>query len=169
MGLPAKLKNFNCFSNGASWIGLIPEVELPKLAIKTEEYRAGGMLAPVDVDMGLEKITMGIKAGGLVVGLMRQFGAIGIDRQMLRFNGAYQEDAAGGVKPAELIVLGKHTEFDPGNAKVGDNTEWAVKSTLSYLKWTVSGRAEIEIDVLNCIFVTDGIDRYAEIRAAMGL
>ena len=169
MGLPAKLKNFNCFGNGSSWIGLIPEVELPKLTLKTEEYRGGGMLAPVDVDMGLEKLTMGIKAGGLVVDLMRQFGAIGIDRQMLRFNGAYQEDADGAVKAAELIVLGKHTEFDPGSAKVGDNTEWSVKSTLSYLKWSVSGRVEVEIDVLNCIFVTGGIDRYAEIRAAMGL
>lgn len=169
MGLPSKLKNFNCFSNGESWIGEIAEVELPKIAIKTEEFRHGGMLAPVDADMGLEKLTMGIKTGGLVLGLMRQFGAIGVDRQMLRFNGAYQEDGAGAVKPAELIVFGKHTEFDPGNAKVGDNTEWSVKSTLSYLKWTVSGRVEIEIDVLNCIFITGGVDRYAEIRAAMGV
>lgn len=168
MGLPAKLKNYNVFSDGNSWIGLVGELSLPKLAIVMEKWRGGGMLAEVDIAMGLEALEMETKLGGLVVQVLRQFGAVGVAGVLLRFVGAYQEDVAGGVTAAELVVRGRHSEIDPGNAKAGDNTEWSVKSSLVYLKWTVSGRVEIEIDVINNIFIVDGVDRNAEIRLAIG-
>jgi hypothetical protein len=166
--LPSKLKNFNVFNDGASYLGVAAEIELPKLAVAAEEYRGAGMLAPVDIDMGLEKLEMETTYGGLVVGVLRQFGLTRVDGAMLRFVGAYQSDTAGAVTAAELVVRGRHTEIDPGSAKAGDDTEWKVSSTLSYLKWTIAGRVEVEIDVLNCIYIIGGVDRMREIRAAIG-
>ncbi|MCC2976236.1 phage major tail tube protein [Sphingomonas sp. PL-96] len=168
MGLPAKLKNWDVYSNGEDYAGVAAEITLPKLAEKTESWRGAGMLAEVDVSMGLEKLELEHKYGGLVLGILRQFGAVGVSASMIRFVGAYQEDVAGGVVSAELVVRGKHIEIDPGTAKTGDDTEWTVKSTLSYLRWRVNGRTEVEIDVINNIFIVDGIDRMAEIRAALG-
>ncbi|MDB5725472.1 MAG: Phage major tail tube protein [Novosphingobium sp.] len=168
MGLPAKLKNFNMFSDGNSWLGLVAELSLPKLSMAMEKWRGGGMLAEVDIAMGLEALEMEIKLGGLVVQVLRQFGASGLAAVLLRFVGAYQDDLTGGVTAAELVVRGRHSEIDPGNAKAGDNTEWTVKSSLVYLKWTVAGRVEIEVDVINNIFIVDGVDRMAEIRLALG-
>ena len=167
--LPAKLKNMNVFANGNSWLGLVPEVTLPKLAKKIEQYRGGGMLGEIDVEMGLEKLETELKLGGLVVRAMRMFGGIGVASQQLRFVGAYQEETVGGVVPAELVMRGMFTEWDPGAAKVGDNTEHMVKATLSYLKWTVAGRVEVEIDMIGCVMMIDGIDRMALIRAAIQL
>lgn len=167
-GLPAKLKNWNVFSQGDNYAGIASEIELPALKEKVESWRGAGMLAEVDVGMGLEKLEMTTKFGGLVVGILRQFGLVGIDGAMLRFNGAYQEDVAGGVVAAELVVRGKHVEINPGTAKTGDDTEWEVKSTLAYLRWTIQGRVEVEIDVLNNVLIVDGIDRMAEIRNALG-
>ncbi len=167
MGLPAKLKNFNVFADGASWLGLVGEVSLPAIKIKTEEWRGGGMLGGVDIAMGLEKLEMETKLGGLVVGAMRQFGRVGVGGAMLRYVGAYQEDVGGGVLAAELVTRGMHVEFNPGSAKTGDNTEHTLKSTLSYLKWTVNGRAEIEIDMLNNVYIIDGVDLMADIRSAL--
>jgi len=46
--LPKILKNFNVFVDGRGYAGKIDEITLPKLTIKTEEYRAGGM--------GMEKL-----------------------------------------------------------------------------------------------------------------
>ena len=169
MGLPSKLKNFNLAVNGDSYAGIASEVELPKLTLKTEAFRNAGMLSELDADMGLEKMEMTSKFGGLVVGVLRTFGIFGLAGVGMRFNGAYQEDGAGTVTPAELIVRGKHTEIDPGTAKVGDNTEWSVKSTLSYLRWTVRGRTEVEIDVINNLFIIDGVDRMLPIREALVL
>lgn len=167
MGLPAKLKYFDVFADGQSWIGQVVEVSLPELKVKTESFRGGGMVGEVDINMGLEKLEMEVKLGGASVDAMRQFGRVGIAGVMLRYVGAYQDDATGGILPGELVVRGMHTALNPGTAKTGDNTEWTVKSTLSYLKWTLSGRVECEIDMLGLVWFSDGIDHLAEIRAAL--
>lgn len=165
--LPSKLKNYNMFHNGQSFVHQVPEIALPKIAEKVEGYRGGGMLGEVDVGMGLEKMEMEMTIGGLAIPIMRSFGMVGVAGQMIRFNGAYQEEGAGVVTAAELVVRGKHVEIDPGNAKTGDDTAWKVKSTLSYLKWSFNGSVAVEIDMLDNVFIVGGIDRMAQIRAAL--
>ena len=169
MGLPAILKNFNGFVNGDNYLGVIAEVGLGKIAEKVESIRPGGLLGEIDVSMGLDKFEVELKFAGLVEQIMRQFGAVGVGGTLLRFVGAYQEDIEGGVKPAELVVRGRIPEIDPGTAKTGEKTEWSVKASGVYVKWTVSGRTELEIDWLNCIYIVGGVDRYAQIRAALGM
>lgn len=51
MGLPRKIKNFALFQDGVSFLGQIPELNLPKLTRKTEDYQDGGMAAPIKSDM----------------------------------------------------------------------------------------------------------------------
>ena len=169
MGFPSKLKNYNTTVDGSSWAGKVGEVTLPPIKKKVEAFRHGGMLAELEAEMGLEKMEMTIKAGGFVLSALSAFGRVGVAGSMIRFNGAYQEDGAGAVMPAELIVRGMHTEWDPGSAKVGDNTEHSLKTTIAYLKWSVSGIPLVEIDVIGCVWIQDGVDRMAAIRAAMGL
>lgn len=169
MGLPRQLKNFNTFVDGDSFLGEMAEVNLGKLAEKVESIRTAGLLGEVDTAMGLDKFEIEMKTAGLADRLLTKFGRVGIASTLMRFVGAYQEDVEGGVTPAELVVRGRIPEIDPGTAKAGDKTEWAVKMTCTYVKWTVSGRVLIEIDWLNAIYIVDGEDRYAEIRAAIGL
>ena len=168
MGLPYKLKNFTAFGDGTNFMGEIAEVALPKIAHKLEQWRGGGMLGEIDVSMGLEKLEMGLKFGGLPREIFRQFGKPGVSGNLIRYVGAYQEDGSGGVKQAELVATGLYTEIDPGTAKVGEGGEWDVKATLTYLKWTVSGRTEVEIDMLTGLLITGGVDRTAALRAALG-
>ena len=40
------LKNINLFIDGRGYAGKVDEFDPPKLTIKTEEFRAGGMDAP---------------------------------------------------------------------------------------------------------------------------
>ena len=167
MGLPFKLKNFNTFNDGNSFLGQVAEIELPKIVIKTEQWRGGGMLGEIDIDMGLEKLEMTTKSGGLVIPVIRQFGLIGVAGVQQRFVGAYQEEGNGGVVQAEIVTRGKHTELDLGTAKAGDNTEHAVKSTLSYFKFSANGAQVMEIDMLSGLFIVGGVDRTAALRAAL--
>lgn len=167
--LPQKLKNFRVFNDGQDYLGIASEIELPKLKMAGEEYRGSGMLAPVDIDLGLEKLEMSATYGGLVVGVLRQFGLTRVDGAMLRFVGAYQGDStATQATAAELVVRGRHMELDPGNAKAGEDTEWKVNSTLAYLKWTINGAVEVEIDVINNVYMIGGTDRMAAVRAILG-
>lgn len=168
MGLPRKLKNFNFSVDGTSYLGEATEVTQPKLAMKLEEYRAGGMIGAVDVNMGLEKPEIEFKIGGHEEDLIKLFGGT-ISGNVFRFNGAYQNDDDDSVDAVELVCRGRIVEIDEGSSKSGDDTEHSYKASLTYYKKTVNGVDIIEIDTLNQVYVVDGKDRLEEIRRAMGL
>ena len=168
MGLPSKLKKFAVFADGVSYLGEIPEVTLPKLAIKTEAYRGGGMIGEVDVDMGVEKLEAELNAGGILGPLVRQFGAQTHDAALLRFAGAYNNDS-GTTQALEAVMRGRITEIDFGSSKAGGDTEHKYKYALSYYRLAINGIDEVEIDMIAGTYVVGGVDRYAEISAALGL
>lgn len=169
MALPRKLKNFIIFADGVNYAGECEEVTLPKLTRKLEEYRAGGMNGPVDLDMGGEKLELEATYGGLMREILKQYGVTRTDAALVRFAGAYQRDDSGDVDSVEIVVRGRHTELDFGTGKVGDNSQFKVKSSVSYFKLTVNGEVWIEIDYVNFIEIVFGVDRLAEQRRAMGL
>ena len=169
MGMPKKLKNFALFGDGESWVGEIPSVTLPTITKKMEEYRAGGMHGPVEVDLGHEKMELGIKAGGLKTQLITMLGSQTVGGNVFRFAGAYQEDSTGVVSAVEVIARGRMSEWNPNEAKAGDDNDHDFKVALSYYKLTVDGAELLEIDVPGMVFKTGGVDVYASIRLAIGL
>jgi P2 family phage contractile tail tube protein len=168
MGMPSKLKNHNLFLDGTTHAGVVAEVTIPKLALKMEEWRGGGMLGPIMIDQGLDKIEVEFTLGGLVASAVRQFGATRHDAVLLRHAGAYQEDGSGAVQACEVICRGRYSELDFGNQKPGDDTEHKAKLACSYYKLSVDGQVWIEVDLLTSVFIVFGVDRYAEIAAALG-
>jgi P2 family phage contractile tail tube protein len=169
MSLPNKLKNFNLFVDGESYVGQVPEVTLPKLARSTEEYRAGGMGGPVQSAMGLEGLEMQWKAGGWIRSLFKQWGNTTVAGVQLRFAGALQTDDTGAVTSVEAVVRGFHKEIDLGNQAAGEKTEVQVTSSLSYYKLSINGATVIEIDLVNMIEIVDGVDLMADTRSAIGV
>lgn len=169
MALPRKLKNQNLFHDGNNFIGLVPEVTLPKLARKMEEYRAGGMDGPVDADVGGEKLTIDWTAGGMIVEALRTFAATSATAVALRFAGAYQRDDDGTVDAVEVIARGRYSELDFGSAKPGETTAHKYTMTCAYYRLDINGRTEVEIDQLNMIYMVNGVDILAGQRRAIGI
>lgn len=169
MALPRKLKNMNVFNDGNSYMGQVTEVTLPKLKRKMEEYRAGGMNGPVQVDLGIEALEMEWTCGGLMREVLIQFGTTTHDGVALRFAGAYQREDNAAIDAVEVSMRGRHKELDPGTAKIADDTTFKVTSALSYYKLTINGEMLIEIDCVNLIENVNGSDRLADVRRAIGL
>lgn len=169
MALPAKLKNFNLFNEGQNYIGQVEEIVLPKLTAKMEEWRGGGMDMPVDIDLGMEKMTMEWTVGGFDPQAFRQFGSMTHGSFGLRFAGAVQSDDVAEVKALEIVVRGRHSEIDMGTAKAGEDTKKKITTSLSYYKLTLNGEELIEIDAINLIKRIGGNDLSQGIRAALGL
>ncbi len=169
MGLPRKLKNFATFVDGVNYMGEMPEVTLPTLTRKMEEYRAGGMNGPIDLDMGQEKMEAELKGAGWIKGLMAKWGAGSHDALMVRFAGAIQADDSEAVQAVEVVMRGRLTEVDPGSAKAGELTERTYKFSLSYYKATIDGEVELEIDLVNLVENVHGEDRLSAVRAALGV
>lgn len=169
MALPRKLKNFLLFNAGAAYLGEVPELTLPKLARKLEDYRAGGMGGPVKTDFGMEALEFEWTAAGYLKDVFKQFGVLKVDGVQLRMTGALQADDSETADAVEVVMRGRHAEIDFGKAKAGDATELKIKSALSYYKLSINGEPLIEIDLVNMIEVVGGIDRYAAIRTALGI
>ncbi|MFN7042963.1 MAG: phage major tail tube protein [Acidovorax temperans] len=169
MGLPRKIKNFATFVDGVSYAGEMPEVTLPKLARKMDDYRSGGMNAPVKADFGMEGMEAELTAAGYMSDLFKSWGTLRHDGVMLRFAGALQADDGENVDALEIVMRGRFSEIDPGSAKAGEATAIKYKAALSYYKLTINGETLIEIDAVNMIEMVNGVDRLAESRAALGI
>lgn len=169
MSLPRKLKNFNLFVDGESYVGQITEVELPKLKRKTEDYLGGGMNGPVKAYVALDGLELKWTAAGYIKSLLTQWASHTVGGVLLRFAGALQTDDTGEVTSLEVTVRGRHDEIDPGKAEAGGKTEIKVSTALSYYKLILNGQTLIEIDFVNMIEIVDGTDLMADIRTAIGL
>lgn len=168
--LPRKLKNFNLFIDGVGFAGRVPEMTLPKLSRKMEELRAGGMNAPLDIDMGMEKMTADFTLAEFSRDVLTQFGIADNAGVNLRFRGAaLADDDSSAVDAIEITLRGRWVEIDRGTAKPGDNTDMKVNVTLAYYKETVNDEELFEIDILNMKEVVGGEDRLAAQRDALGI
>ena len=169
MALPKKLKYLNLFNDGNSYLGLVSSLTLPKLTRKLQNYRGGGMSGSVAVDFGLDDdaLTLEWSIGGLDELVLQQWGSTS-DIQ-LRFAGSLQRDDTGDVSAVEVMMRGRHKEFDFGEYKQGEDTETKVTTQCTYFKLTIDGKELIEIDTVNMVEVVNGVDRLAEHRTALGL
>ena len=171
MALPKKLKHMNLFNDGNSYVGVSKTVTLPTLSRKLEAFRGAGMDGPVKIDMGHsdDGIQLEWTLGGWDLTVLRQFGAVRADGVMRRWAGSVQRDDTGEVSAVEVVARGRHEEIDFGDSEPGEDTEHSITTTCSYYKLSIDGNVEIEIDLLNFVFMVNGTDMLAEHRAAIGL
>lgn len=162
------LKNINLFVDGRGYAGQVEEFNPPKLTIKGEDFRGGGMDAPLELTMGMEK-------------LEADFTLISFDRDVLALFGVAEgfnvpftmrgalESLDGTVKPVVITLRGKIKEDDPGTWKAGDPAKLKISLALAYYRMEHNGVTVHEIDVENMVRIINGVDGLAAQRAALGI
>ena len=162
------LRNMSLFVDGTGYAGKVLELTPPKLTVKTEEYRAGGMDAPVDLDVGLEKLELDFTMGSVDAPILKRWGVIASPAIPISFRGALQsEDNT--VKPIELQVRARITEVDWGTWKPGERAQTKYMVNARYYKATVDGETIHEIDIDRFVRIIDGVDQLEAQRAALGI
>ncbi|MEZ6972582.1 MULTISPECIES: phage major tail tube protein [unclassified Aeromonas] len=171
MALPRKLKHLNMFLDGGNWIGVAEDFTPAKLSQKFEAYRGGGMMGAANIHMGLEDgaIDTSFTFGGLEADLVKRMGTPKIDGVTIRFAGSVQRDDTNEVVAVEIVQRGRFKELDRGTLKSGDNSQSKVSMVNTYYKETMNGVDLVEIDLINMIWIVDGVDLMAEHRKAIGL
>lgn len=167
MGLPRTLVNINSYADGEGFLGVIGEFEQPKLAIATEDWRGGGMVGSVKLDKGVEPMEATLTFGGHEKSLVRKFGSTSVEGVRLRLVAAYRADDGTPAQAVEIYIGGRFTEIDFGKDKPGEMTEHKYTAPLSYYRRVVDGRTEVEIDMIQGIFMVNGVDRYADIMSIL--
>ena len=166
--IPQVLYDTNLFMGGISFSGDVPSVTLPKITVKTDSFRGGGMGGEIEMDMGLEKLEASFVTTGVRREAMKYFGLADQTACNAVFRGAFK-GLAGKVTPVIATMRGLLKELDMGDWKPGDKAENKYAMALQYYKLEIDNRVMYEIDMVNCVRVIDGVDQMADVRNALGL
>lgn len=162
------LKNFAAFVDGRGYAGEVTSYTPPAITLATEDFRAGGMDAPIALDMGMEALTSSFVMSKYDFDVLGLFGVAEGSDVAFTVRGAI-ESYDGTVTAVVHTMRGKITGFDRGDWTPGQMAPLTVTMSLHYYKETIGGRITHEIDVINMIRIVNGKDRLAAQRAAMGL
>ncbi len=168
--LPKILKDLMLSFEGVGYAGRIDVTQTPKLARKMEEYQAGGMSGPVEVDLGSEKLEMEFEAHEIDKSMLSQYGKTGVGSLGFRLNGSIErDDDVCSTSALEILGRGRIREIDLGGYKSGDKHSTKYAIALSQFKLTIDDEEIVEIDNANYIFKVNGVDLLEKRRQAMKL
>lgn len=165
--LPRHLRNFNVMIDGFGFAGRADEVTLPTLEITTETHRAGGMDAPVDVDMGMELMELSVVLSDYDESVISGFGLLGAGVP-ITLRGAIQRQGEQ-AQPVVIKMLGGLKARDPGTWSVGGKQTTTLTYSLRKYSEAINGVEYVNIDVENMVRVINGVDQLASQRAAIGI
>ena len=168
MGLPRTLKQMAVWVDGQHYAGEATEFTPPTLESTLEDYRAGGMLGPVPIDLGMEALKATMKMSGWVAATIVQFGGH-LGSAQVRLVEAVQADNTPGMQGIEHVMRGRLAKFDPGTAKVGDLTEHEYEYALDYYKLIDNGQVLVEVDYVNMICKIGENDKMEQIKRILGI
>lgn len=163
-----KLKNFSAFVDGIGYAGNVTSGQLPNITLTGEDFRGGGMDAPVKVETGMEGLEASLVISKLNADIRKEFGKRGASDSPLVLRGAL-EDLDGSVKAAVATIRGKLFGIEEGEWKAGEQVESTYNFNCTYYKLELAGEVFHEIDVLNMVRIVNGIDQLKAQRDALGI
>jgi hypothetical protein len=167
MMIPKVLKGFNLFVDGVGYAGLVEDVTLPKLSLKRDDHYNGGMDAPVDLEMGMDKLECDFTLSEYSDAIIKQFGLRNGAQVPLTMRGGLDNES--GVIPVVVTLKGAWKDLDMGSWKAGEKSTLKAMVSLRYYKLAIGGTDLVEIDVENMVRIIDGVDQLAPMRDAIGL
>lgn len=160
--IPKVLKGFNLFIKDKGFAGRVDEITLPKLSIKSEELKAGGMDIPVSMDMGMEKLECSMKLLEYTPEVIKLFGINERSPVDVVLKGALDDEET--RTKVEIELRGSWSEVDMGSWKAGDKQTLSLSMGVRYYKLNIAGEDLVEIDAMNMERVIGGVDQLASLK-----
>ena len=158
------LRDCTIFAARVSKIGQASEITLPVPTEKVEELRNAGMVMPIDIPMGYEKMESSFKLTGFDPQTIKLFGlAVGVEREFMVTGALAHED--GTIVNATAYIRGRLIKNDHGPWKTGEIGENEHSITLRYYRLEVGGETLIEATPFDVSI--GGVSQTAAIRAAL--
>lgn len=162
------LKNFAAWVDGKGYAGQVEEYNPPDLSLQVEDFRAGGMNAPIALDMGQEALETSIGLASYDADILALWGVAPGRSIPLTVRGAV-ESYDGTVGAVVHSMRGKITTMARGAWQAGQKPSLTITMRLDYYREERDGAVITEIDVINMVRIVGGVDQLAAQRAAMGL
>jgi hypothetical protein len=161
-------KNFALFLDGYGYAGKCDEFQPPNLEVQTESYRAGGMDAPVALDMGQNAMQATFKLAQMTAKALGLWGVSQGSTFPLIVRTPL-EDLDGTVHPENFTCRGTVSGVNWDAVKAGAVAYVTMTMELRAFTYSIDGETIHDIDVLNMKRIINGVDRLAAQRNAMGI
>lgn len=163
--LPSIIKDSIISIEGKGYAGVIDKITWPKLSRKLEEFRAGGMFGPVEIELGQEKMELSFEAPEQTRELLQLYGACGVAGVKCRINASAESEANCQSYGIEAMMTGRIKEIEFGDFEAGKLQKTKYSISLATFKYSIDGRVLFDIDFLNNIYIADGVDLLEKRRA----
>lgn len=167
--LPKVLKSWNLFIDGRGFAGTATKVKLPKLEIEGDEYRGGGMLGPVQLDLGMAAMELGFTLAEFSAPVLRAWGIDDVSGIQARFLGAAVGQDGSGTDAIEISARGRWKSIDMGEAESKKLSTMDVVMPLSYYRYSLNGEVLAEVDFIAGTASVNGKSLFADALKALGL
>lgn len=164
------LKSWSVWVDGIGKAGNCKDYTPPVLEVKTVDFQAGDMDAPIPVDDGMNAMETDFSIYGLDRTIMPLFGFNPNTNTSLSVRSVYT-DAHGGTFECVESMRGLITKIERDAQDSGSQRDKAMKVTmkLNYYKLVWAGMDLIEIDPINHVRKFGDLDVLEGIRAGLQL
>jgi P2 family phage contractile tail tube protein len=170
MKLPKHLKNFNVTFGISDFSAICEEVTMPKLKFKTEEWRGAGMAAPIEIDVGMEKLEATFKFGEQTI---EGYLSAGVNLAGLVTATIFGHLSApdGSTEGMTCILRGMIKTVDPGTWKAGDPKAASQTLEMAVQSWVMTRGIVplVTIDIMSGITLIGGFDQHEAARKNLKL
>jgi P2 family phage contractile tail tube protein len=161
-----RITNANAYLNGETLIGRLEEIELPSIKFATEDVKALGLFAAIEMPTGLEKMEAKLKWNAVYGDNFKAESPLKSVSITVKSN-MKSQGAAGSLKdiPVSVTISGVFKETPLGTLKGQEKID-GLQHVMSvyYVKLEEDGKLIYEVDVFNNIIKFGSTDILNEFR-----
>lgn len=167
--IPEVINNFNAYNQGNVLVGVTGAVNIPDFEAITEEIGGAGIQGTYETSIPgfYSSIAQEIPFRILDTDIFALMNPS--DPVDLTFRASEQSTvkSTGSLdyKGMRIVERGRLKSFKPGKLEIGKAMEASVTLELLYILIEIDGKTKLEYDKLNSVFVVDGKDLLAKVRA----
>ncbi|RKJ18425.1 phage tail protein [bacterium D16-50] len=165
--LPDKINLFNVYDGKTRLVGVSAEVSLPSFDPLTDTLNVAGLAGEIESEVvgsfGSMKIEIPFE------NLYEDFFVFAASTNPIVIRGSMEvfnmQTQAKDSRAIVITVKGRTLNINPGTFKKGGKGNPSVTKEITYIKITIDGATQVELDKLNSIFVLGGVDLLAKVRS----
>lgn len=162
--------NFAVYEDSTEYLGMA-EVTLPEISTITEEVKGAGMSGAFNgAFVGhIEAMTLTLNFRSVTRDVMKLSEPRNHQIDLRASQQSWDNTAGRFVQtPVKHVLMVTPTKFAPGKLAQASPAEASGEYAVTYFATFIDGEKVLEVDILNFIFLVNGIDYLADVRRALG-
>lgn len=170
--VPEKLNDFRVYVAGSTDLQGVADLQLPSFEAMTDAISGAGIAGEYEApNLGHFQSMKFVINWRMITGEITEFlkpQALTVECRLA--NQEYNStDGKHMFKANRVVVRGIPSTNDLGKAEKGSTYDGSTEIEVLYIKVERDGKVLVELDKINYIYIVDGVDYMADIRAALGM